>query len=219
MFMSRALTKFDRSPFTPVAKRIAAWIIPRLPMWITPNQITSIGFVLYLTASISFYLASFSRHWFLIASLCIFLHWITDNLDGELARIRHLASQRGLFLDLFLDTVGGAALGVGLGLATYTVPHILLLANTLYLLGSVLLLFQLVLTHEFQIPTLGPAEIRLIMILLAFTTFFWRGEVIRVWGVSLGWFDVAALILIPIYGSEIGIRAARLYQRLDPPIR
>lgn len=216
--MSRAFTKIDRSPFTPIARSIAAWIIPRLPAWITPNQITCIGCMLYVTAGLSFVLASVARHWFLVASLCIFLHWITDNLDGELARARQLSSQRGFFLDLFLDTVGGAAVGAGLGLASYTLPHVLLIANMVILLASVLTVFRLFLTSEFQIPTFGPAEIRMILVMLALASFVWNNTVVTVGGVPLGWFDLAGCILILIVGCETTIRAVQLYRRLEPPI-
>lgn len=70
-------------------------------------------------AGLAFFLAGFNPIWFLVAELAVVVHWLADHLDGHLARARGLTSDRGLFLDMYLDMVSVTFLFYGIASASY----------------------------------------------------------------------------------------------------
>ena len=83
---------------------------------ITPNQISFIGLIIAFLAGFSFYTG---ERGYLAGIILIAISGMLDLLDGELARKRGDASNKGDFLDHVLDRyadiaiIGGLAAGVG----------------------------------------------------------------------------------------------------------
>ena len=217
--MTKTLTKVDPSPLTPLAKRLAAWIIPHLPEWLTPNMVTITGCCVLVVAAFSFYLASFAKIWLLVAALCVFLHWVTDNLDGELARARQLVSERGFFLDLLCDNLGAISLGTGFYFASYIFTPLVVATVIIFLMELNLSLFHIILRQRFPLGRVGPAEGRAFLIILSLLTFFWNGSVVTIGGRPCGWFDIALMVLVPIGILEWLVTAVKLYHELTPARR
>jgi phosphatidylglycerophosphate synthase len=214
--MSELYQKQDLSFLLPLALRFARWLIPAIPTWVKPNHLTVVGFLMFTLAGLSYYFASFNKFWLLLAPVAVFMHCLTDRLDGELARSRNLSSEQGFFLDLFLDNLGGTVVALGLAFSSYTVFEIIVVKQILTLLSVVLILFWIVLKRIFPLPSLGPIEIQLILIILSVLTFFQQGNVFRLGAYSLGWFDIAALLLIPLSLFKLLVSATKLYQELKP---
>ena len=79
---------------------------------ITPTQITVVSFLIALAGAAFF---AVDRRWTAVfGALLVQLSSVIDGCDGELARLRHLATARGGWLDTMLDRYADAAVVVGI---------------------------------------------------------------------------------------------------------
>ncbi len=85
--------------------------------FITPNVVTIFSFFLYSAGCFLLFI-SFPYH-FLVASLFIFLGYVGDDLDGQLARVTKKSSSIGDYLDKVLDVLKIFIVTFSLGLATF----------------------------------------------------------------------------------------------------
>lgn len=214
--MSAPIHKIDPSPLTPIGKRLARALIPLVPRSVTPNQVTGLGCLAYLLAGGSFFLAGSGPAWFLVAALATFLHWLLDELDGELARARQLSSERGFFLDFYLDAVGAAAISLGLTFSGNVPPLLPLLLLTVFLLAALLSMLHVVLRQEFPLGRIGPSESQVFLIALAVVSFFQSSPVLTLGGLALTWFGLALAAALPVCLIQLTVYAVRFYRRLDP---
>jgi CDP-diacylglycerol--glycerol-3-phosphate 3-phosphatidyltransferase len=90
--------------------------MPAVPsLWAAPNLLS---FSRVLAAPILYALVVSSwRYGFLVAAIVFILASITDTLDGEIARRRHLVSPLGIYLDTTSDKILVAVLLVALAVA------------------------------------------------------------------------------------------------------
>jgi phosphatidylglycerophosphate synthase len=79
------------------------------PTGITPNQVTFISFFIALLASAAFVLGSH-----VLGGLLAQFSSIVDGVDGEIARLKGLASPFGAFYDAVLDRYADAAIILGM---------------------------------------------------------------------------------------------------------
>lgn len=79
------------------------------PTGMTPNQVTFIGFLIALLASAAFALGAN-----VLGGLLAQLSSIIDGVDGEIARLKGLASPFGAFYDAVLDRYADAAIILGM---------------------------------------------------------------------------------------------------------
>lgn len=110
-----------------------------------------------------------------LASLGFVINWFGDSLDGTLARYREIQRPRyGFFIDHTVDAVIEIMIVLGLGLSPYVRFDLAALALVGYLLLSVMVYIQQIVTNEFRISygKLGPTEIRVIIILANALIFF-----------------------------------------------
>jgi archaetidylinositol phosphate synthase len=217
--MARTILKDDPSLLTPLAHRIAGRIIPRLPAWVTPNQITWLCLLVNILGGLAYYLASFGRGWLFVAILCLLFHWVGDNLDGELARARQMTSERGFYLDLILDQVGVTLFAIGLAFSSYVNTAVVLMAIVAYQVLFHLTLLQIIMRQRLMLGRFGPAEGRFGLMGLTLLAFLWPGPVVSVADMPLGWFDLGVTTATGLALAERLIGAVRLYGELDPPRR
>lgn len=215
--MPEPLVKIDPSPLTPLARRLARRIIPRLPAWVTPNQITWLCFVVNCFGGLAYLLAGDNRRWLLVAIGCLLVHWVGDNLDGELARARSLASERGFFLDLMLDQLGVTIFAFGLAFSGYTNAALVLSTIIAYQILFHLTLMQMVLRGRFVLGRFGPAEGRFGLMALTLLGFLMPGPVLALGALSLGWFDLGVATATTLALAERVRDALGLYRELAPP--
>ena len=93
-------------------------LLARTP--ITPTQITVISFLLALGGAAVFTLGRFWTG--VIGAVLLQFASVVDGCDGEVARLRHLATARGAWLDTMLDRYADSAMVVALTLG-YTAGH------------------------------------------------------------------------------------------------
>ena len=103
----------NRRLSVPISARLA-----RTP--ITPTQITVISFLIALSGAAVFTL---DRFWTgVVGAVLVQFASVVDGCDGEIARLRHLATARGTWLDTMLDRYADSAVVVALTLG-YATGH------------------------------------------------------------------------------------------------
>lgn len=83
--------------------------------WITPNQMTWLSF--FIGAPMGFAYATGERWGLIVGGVLWYFAFLTDCLDGKLARAMKLSSPKGKILDEIAD--GGRRLSGALGLTVY----------------------------------------------------------------------------------------------------
>lgn len=79
-----------------LAKYITYFLVNKTK--ITPNQITTVSFLLAIFAGIAF-----SFHYFIEGAILYQISYILDIVDGSIARSKNLSSKLGAFYDVFTD--------------------------------------------------------------------------------------------------------------------
>ena len=93
------------------AKYITYFLVNRTE--ITPNQVTTISFLLAIFSGIAFYF-----QYFIIGAILYQLSYILDIVDGSIARSKNLSSKIGAFYDVFTDWLKAPILFIILFLVT-----------------------------------------------------------------------------------------------------
>ena len=213
--MSDELDKQDHGPLVPFERWMGRTALPLIPAMVSPNQLTLAAGVCGVLAGLAFYLASFRRAWFAVAGLMVFLHWALDNIDGHVARSRNLSSQAGRFLDMFLDSVTFAAIGIGVGLASYAQLSIVAVGTILVVLQYVLTILWIAMTRIWPFPVFGPAEGSLTLIVVALLMAFLPTELFTLWGIRFSLIDILFALTIPTSLIALFTSALQLFRRLQ----
>jgi|SRR5581483_2169417 len=211
------LYRHDPSPMARLGYAVARRIEPRLPRWVTPNQITVVGCGGMSIAGLAFYLAGIHPFWFLVAELGVIVHWLADHLDGHLARTRGLTSDRGLFLDMYLDMVSVICLFYGIASASYSTFQIFMTYLIVALLRGLVLAHWVHFKQREVLPLFGLADAPVLAGICAALTWYHPGAVLIVGGLGLGWFDLAAIPLATLLLGDVVTQFFALVQALDPP--
>ena len=213
------VSRVDETPFAPLTRRLSDFIVPRLPLAVTPNHVTVFGCIAALLAGGAFYLAGFHKLWFIVAAIALFVYSIADCVDGTLARSRRMVSEKGFFLDIFLDDVAFAGLYLGLAFAHYTVFEIVALGAIIHLLSDVVVTLRIHLRDQHVIPSFGPTEICWLLVLGAMLTLWRDAPLVVVGGRGLGWFDFGFIAGTAGGLIELVLSARTLYRELEGPVQ
>ncbi|WP_424361162.1 CDP-alcohol phosphatidyltransferase family protein [Methylocystis parvus] len=150
-----------------IAERAAlASLVRRMPPFVTPDHLTSIGLVGALITASGF-IACWWSNWFLLAVVFgLFLNWFGDSLDGTLARYRKIERPHyGYFIDHSADLIAQTLIVVGLGFSPFfTIPSALLVLS-LYLLMSSYTYLRVVTesVHRLSYGGMGATEFRILV--------------------------------------------------------
>ncbi len=96
-------TYFNRRISTLISAKLASTPI-------TPDQITVISFLISLVGASLLVMSSYAA--WVIGALVVQFSSIIDGCDGEIARLKHLASNRGAWLDTILDRYSDMAVAL-----------------------------------------------------------------------------------------------------------
>lgn len=159
----------------PLERPALKWLAAHMPAWVTPDILTGIGVLGGLIIFAAYFFTNLSPFFLFLANLGLVINWFGDSLDGSLARYRDIQRPRyGFFIDHTVDAVIEVLIVVGLGLSPYVRFDLALIALVCYLLLSVMVYIQQIVTNEFRISygKLGPTEVRVILILANTLIFF-----------------------------------------------
>ncbi len=179
-----------------------AYLVQRVPSWLTSDGLTAIGFLGNLYVGICLALAHYVSPIFLLLSLPGFLiNWYGDSLDGRLAYYRNTPRKwYGFSLDVTVDWVGLSM--IGLGFFIYSIPQWKWLGYLFVVLyGWEMITAQLryKVTGKYSIDSgiVGPTELRVVLMAIIAGEYFFRGSI---------YYAVIAACLILVYTNFIDTR-------------
>ncbi len=211
------LYRYDPSPMAKLGYAIARRIEPRLPASVTPNRVTVFGCASMAVAGLAFYLAGLHPIWFVVAEIAVILQFLADHLDGHLARERGLTSDRGLFLDMYLDMVSVICLLYGIACAPYASFQIIVTYLIIVVMRGLVLAHWVHFKQREVLPLFGLADVPVLVGVCAALTWYHPSAVLAVGVLGLGWFDLAAALLACIHLVDVVSQFVALVWALDPP--
>lgn len=96
-------------------QKTIAYLVQKVPEWISSDGLTAIGFFGNLLVAASFVMGAYiNRYWMLLSLLGFIINWIGDSLDGRLAYYRNKPRKwYGFSLDVTVDWIGTLLIGTG----------------------------------------------------------------------------------------------------------
>ncbi len=159
--------RFSNSLLGGVEGAFIDWFTQRAPVWVTPDMLSGIGFAGALLTFCGYVLSRLSPSYLWVASAGLLINWFGDSTDGGLARYRHMERPRyGLFLDHSVDSISMVLVFLGGGLSPYVRLSVALLALSGYLLLSIFVYLNTLVTQVFQLSfsRIGPTEARALLV-------------------------------------------------------
>lgn len=162
--------KIENSPFDPFVK----WFFPKLlrfvPKWMSANVISVLGIFIAMFAGLSMAISgafadvATARFFYLLGAFFVLLTWVTDTMDGVVARARNQLTKTGYYLDHFGDAL--ATVFIGLGIFATNGSHILIgfFCVTVYMLFHVHMHIRKSQLKVMELPFFGPTETRFLII-------------------------------------------------------
>ena len=223
---SNPITRIQRNILAAGERRLLTWIAARLPMSVTPDRLTTLGFFGAVGVGAGFALSTFNHAWLWFAVACFFINWFGDSLDGSLARFRKIERPDfGYFIDHSTDALGNLFIVGGIGLSPYVRLDLALVGLAAYLLLSIHTFLAARVIDEFNLTYLagGPTEMRLLLIALAIAMYFvgphpllgfTSDHAAAGWSAGLTVFDGVIGIMTTILLLIFVVQTARLGNRL-----
>src|SRR6266550_8048905 len=96
--------KTNTSFLSPLERRLAPIVIPRIPKWLETYHLTMLTLVWSLMILAFSFQAAKNIRWLWMVSLMISLQWVTDHYDGKVGKYRNTGLVRwGYYMDHLLD--------------------------------------------------------------------------------------------------------------------
>jgi archaetidylinositol phosphate synthase len=156
-------------------RRLLTWMCAKLPSSVTPDRLTTLGFIGALAIAAAYVLSTWNTQWLWLAIAGYFVHWLGDSLDGSVARYRHIERPRfGYFIDHSTDALANLAYLAGLGFSPFVRLDVALFALIGYLLLCIHAFLAARVVGEMRLSYLagGPTELRLILITMTLLMIF-----------------------------------------------
>jgi phosphatidylglycerophosphate synthase len=163
-------SKTSKSLMTPLEKRLAPVVVPRIPSWLETYHLTMLTLVWCVLIVYFSYLAARDIRWLWLVSLMVFFQYLTDHFDGKVGKHRRTGLVKwGFYMDHILDYafLCSVLIGYALILPERSRFHVLLLlAVTAGFMINAFLAFSA--TERFQISFMkvGPTEFRIFLIIV-----------------------------------------------------
>src|SRR6267378_1899661 len=96
--------KINTSFLSPLERRLAPIVVPRIPRWLETYHLTMLTLVWSVMIIVFSYLAAKNIRWLWMVSVMIALQWMTDHYDGKVGKYRNTGLVRwGYYMDHLLD--------------------------------------------------------------------------------------------------------------------
>ncbi|MGI6073885.1 MAG: CDP-alcohol phosphatidyltransferase family protein [Fermentimonas sp.] len=149
-------------------QKAIAYLVQRVPSWISSDGLTAIGFLGNITVALSLVLAAYiNRYWLLLSLVGFVVNWFGDSLDGRLAYYRKKPRKwYGFSLDITVDWLG--IILIGAGYMIYAVgawKYVGFAFVVLYGWEMITAQLRYKITGQYSIDSgiLGPTEVRIIL--------------------------------------------------------
>jgi phosphatidylglycerophosphate synthase len=160
-----------------------AWLVQRIPPWISSNFMTAVGFLGSVIVSASFILARYINIYYLLLGVLGFIiSWFGDSLDGRLAYYRKKPRKLyGFVLDITMDWI--SIILIGCGYIVYSEGPWELFGYVFVLMYGweiIIALMRYKITGEYSIDAgkLGPTEARIIISAIMIAEVFLPGSLV-----------------------------------------
>jgi len=98
--------KTNNSFLTPLERRVAPIVLPRIPSWLETYHLTLLTLLWSAMILMFSYVARNDLRWLWMVSLFISLQYVTDHYDGKIGKYRNTGLVRwGYYMDHLLDYV------------------------------------------------------------------------------------------------------------------
>ena len=162
--------KIENSPFDPFVKWFFPKLLPFVPRWMSANVISVIGIFIAFLAGLSMVVSGYFRDpaigrlFYLLGGFFVLFTWVTDTMDGVVARARNQQSGVGYYLDHFGDAL--ATVFIGLGIFATNGSHIVIgfMCVVVYMLFHVHVHIRKSLLKVMELPFFGPTEARFLIV-------------------------------------------------------
>ncbi len=195
-----ATKKITGSPFDPLVKALFPKLASITPEWVTPNLITKLGLFSSFATGVAVAFARFSPELLIVGCGFVLLNWITDTLDGVLARQRNQCSRLGDFYDHVFDAFMVALVNIGLAFSGLCHPVLPLMLGVVFLLNFAITYKGEQVTGVYELLTFGPTEVRFGIIFFLTMAYLFPGTIVT----SLGW-DLQVIDLGLVFGISWSI--------------
>jgi phosphatidylglycerophosphate synthase len=209
----------------PLERTAIAWLVKRVPEWVTPDILTGIGFIGALITFAGYAASGFYPEFLWIASCGLIINWYGDSLDGAVARFRGIGRPRyGFCLDHTLDCVVQLLIAFGVGLSGYVRWDICFFTLSSYLMLAVLSYIRTNVVDIFQISymSIGPTEVRFCLVVLNFVILVYPPTPLDWFGISLSYPNILSLIWAILMLGNFAVSAIKQVRQLakqEPPLR
>jgi phosphatidylglycerophosphate synthase len=96
--------KTNTSFLSPLERRLAPMVIPRIPRWLETQHLTMLTLAWSLLILLFSFFAAKNIRWLWLVSLMILLQYVTDHYDGKVGKYRNTGLVRwGYYMDHLLD--------------------------------------------------------------------------------------------------------------------
>jgi len=180
-------------------RRLLNWICPRLPAWVMPDQLTTLGFLGAMMVAAGYMLSWIDDEWLGLCLAGYIVNWFGDSLDGSLARWRRIERPNyGYFVDHSVDAVATLLMVGAIGMSPYLRLDVALMAVIGYFLLSIHTFIAAKVVGEFRLSYMagGPTELRLMLMAMTVTMAFVGPGDIR--GTNFSPFDLFGLVIASI---------------------
>jgi phosphatidylglycerophosphate synthase len=157
-------------------RKLLTWLCQRMPRWVTPDQLTALGFAGAIACFAGYALSGWGAAWLWLAVAGHAIQWFGDSLDGSLARYRRIERPAfGYFIDHSTDALANLIMLGGLGLSAYVNLDVALFTLAGYLLLSIHAFLAARVVGEIRLSYLagGPTELRLTLVVLTIAMYVW----------------------------------------------
>lgn len=163
-------------------QRALAYLVERVPDYISSNTLTFIGFIGSLITFSGFLFASlYNSNYLLVGILGFIINWLGDSLDGRVAYFRNKARKwYGFSLDLSVDWI--TTVLIGLGFMIYSGGYGIWLGFIFVVMYGwemiiTLLRYKVIDKYAIDSGLLGPTEVRVIICLILIAEVFFNGTI------------------------------------------
>lgn len=195
-------------------RRVLNWLCARLPAWVKPDHLTSLGLVGALMVLAGYAASGNQIEWLWLSIAGYLVHWFGDSLDGSLARFRSIERPRfGYFIDHSCDGLANLMIMAGLGLSPFIRLDVALFALTGYLLMSIHAFLAVRVLGELKLSYIaaGPTELRLLLMAITLSMFFIDPAAEHAGFAPLDWLvAIAGAVLLTLFIAQTIITARRI---------
>ncbi len=163
-------------------QRALAYLVERIPDYISSNTLTFIGFIGSLITFSGFLFASlYNSNYLLLGILGFIINWFGDSLDGRVAYFRNKARKwYGFSLDLSVDWI--TTVLIGLGFMIYSGGYGIWLGFIFVVMYGwemiiTLLRYKVIDKYAIDSGLFGPTEVRVIICLILMIEVIFNGTI------------------------------------------